>query len=74
MSDSQALIDKGKLRDKRIRAGMTRSELARQAELHRSHIDFLERGSRDASPKTLVKLAGIFGCDISELMPDKVAA
>lgn len=71
MSDSQALIDKRKLRMKRIRAGLTQSGLARQAELHPSHIRLLELGDRGTSPKTLNVLAGVLGCDITELMPDE---
>ena len=71
MSDSQALIDKRKLRMKRIRAGLTQSALARLAELHPSHISLMERGGRGASPRTLNTLADVLGCDITELMPDE---
>ena len=77
MSDSQALIDKRKLRMKRIRASLTQSGLARLAGLHPSYIRLLELGERGGSPETLNVLAGVFRCDITELMPDepdKVAA
>jgi transcriptional regulator with XRE-family HTH domain len=74
MSDSQALIDKEKLRLKRIRAGLTQPQLAELAQLHPSHVSLMERGKRGTSPKTLNILAGILGCDITELMPDRVAA
>ena len=72
MSDSQALIDKEKLRLKRIRAGLTRPQLAELAQLHPSHVSLMERGKRGTSPKTLNVLAGILRCDITELMPDKL--
>jgi transcriptional regulator with XRE-family HTH domain len=74
MSDSQRLIDKRKLRLKRIRAGLTQPQLAALANLHPSHISYMERGGRDTSPKTLNVLADIFGCDITDLMPDEAQA
>ena len=74
MSDSQPIIDKRKLRMKRIRAGLTRSALARLAGLHPSYIRLLELGDRGGSPETLNTLADVLGCDITELMPDEVAA
>ena len=74
MNDSQRLLDKEKLQEKRIRAGLSRRELARRANLHSTHIDMLERGTRGTSPKTLNVLARVLGCDITELMPDKAAA
>ena len=74
MSDSRTLIDKRKLRMKRIRAGLTQSALARRADLHPSYIRLLELGERGGSPETLNTLADVFGCDITELMPDEVAA
>ena len=74
MSDSHTLLDKDKLREKRIRARLTRPGLARKAGLHPTHIYLLETGRRGTTPETLGVLADIFGCDITELMPDKVAA
>ena len=74
MNESQRLLDREKLRDKRIRAGWSRAELARRANLHSTHIDMLERGLRGTSPKTLNVLADVLGCDITDLMPDKAAA
>ena len=71
MSDSQALIDKRKLRMKRIRAGLTQPQLAKLAELHPSHISLMERGDRGTSPRTLNVLARVLGCDITDLMPDE---
>ena len=71
MSDSRALIDKRKLRMKRIRAGLTQSGLARRVQLHPSYIRLLERGDRGGSPETLNALAGALSCDITELMPDE---
>ncbi len=74
MSDSRTLIDRDKLRAKRIRARLTQPDLAKRAGLHQSFISAIERGQRGVSPGTLGVLADIFGCDITELMPDKAAA
>lgn len=74
MSDSQTLLDPDKLRDKRIRARLTRPALARIAGLDSTHIFKLEKGVRGTTPKTLGALADALGCDIADLMPDKAAA
>ena len=74
MSDSQGLIDPDKLRDKRIRAGLTAAELGRRIKVHKSFIPNVERRVYNVSPATLVALAGELGCDIDDLMPDKAAA
>jgi transcriptional regulator with XRE-family HTH domain len=71
MSDSQTLLDKDKLRGKRIRAGYTRTQLAGKVGVHVSHIGLLERGERGTTPKTLGVLAEVLGCDIADLMPDE---
>ena len=74
MNNGQAPIDRRKLALKRIRAGLSQRALARLAELDPSYISLLERGDRGPSPRTLNTLAGVLGCDITELMPDEVAA
>lgn len=74
MRDSQAPLDPAKLRLKRIKARMSRPELARLAGLHQTHIYLLETGRRGTRPETLGALADALGCDITELMPDEVAA
>ena len=72
MSDS--LIDKRKLRLRRIRAGLNRSELAKRVQVSVSHVSGIERGDVGVSPKTLNAIAEALGCDITDLMPDEVAA
>jgi transcriptional regulator with XRE-family HTH domain len=68
MSDS--LIDRRKLRQRRIRAGLNRSELAGRVQKSVSHISGIERGDFGVSEKTLHALARALGCDIDDLMPD----
>jgi transcriptional regulator with XRE-family HTH domain len=74
MNNGQAPIDRQKLLMKRLRAGWSQAELARRAGLDPSYIRLLERGKRGPSPQTLGTLAEVFGCDITDLMPDEVAA
>jgi transcriptional regulator with XRE-family HTH domain len=71
MSDSQILPDRGKLRRKRIIAGLDQADLAERAGLHQTHISLLERGKRGTTAKTLGILASVLGCDITDLMPDE---
>jgi transcriptional regulator with XRE-family HTH domain len=74
MNNGQAPLDKRKLQMKRLRAGLSQRALAKLAELDPSYIRLLELGDRGPSPKTLNVLADVLGCDITDLMPDEVAA
>ena len=74
MNNGQAPIDRQKLLMKRLRAGLSQRGLARLAELDPSYIRLLESGDRGPSPKTLGTLAKALDCDITDLMPDEVAA
>lgn len=73
MSDSQTLLDKDRLRERRVRARLTRPGLARRAGLHPTHIYLLETGKRGTTPETLGALADALGCDITDLMPVRAA-
>lgn len=73
MSNSQAFLDKDKLREKRIKARLTRPALARLAGLHYDYIFKLEAGQRNASEISRGKLADALGCAETELMPDIAA-
>jgi len=74
MNESRKLVDKDKLTDKRIRARLSQTGLAARTGLNQGYISQLEKGTRGGSPETLGRLADFFGCDITELMPDQVAA
>jgi transcriptional regulator with XRE-family HTH domain len=74
MRNSQAPFDPDKLQAKRVMARLSRPALAKRAGLTQSHIWLLESGKRGTTPETLGILADVLGCDITELMPDKVAA
>lgn len=52
----------------RQEAGLTQEELAHRADLHRTYIGSLERGDRNPTVTTLLKIAKALPCTPSELM------
>jgi transcriptional regulator with XRE-family HTH domain len=52
----------------RHEAELTQEELAHQAALHRTYIGSLERGERNPTVTTLLKLADALSCPPSELL------
>ncbi|MYR36408.1 helix-turn-helix domain-containing protein [Streptomyces sp. CFMR 7] len=61
--------DPAQIRRRRVEAGLTQEELARRASTTKSHISMVERGISGASAPLLARLAGAFGCEVSDLMP-----
>ena len=57
-----------KIRKRRIKGGLTQEQLAYNSGLDRSYIGGIERGERNISVITLVKLSQNLGCSISDLM------
>lgn len=56
------------LRDLRKQAGLTQEQLGFEAELERNYISMLERGERQPTLTTLMKLAPPLGSRASELV------
>ncbi len=56
------------LRDLRKRAGLTQEQLGFEAELERNYISMLERGERQPTLTTLVKLATPLGTKASHMV------
>lgn len=56
------------LRDLRKKAGLTQEQLGFEAELERNFISLLERGERQPSLTTLVKLARPLRCTASQMV------
>jgi transcriptional regulator with XRE-family HTH domain len=56
------------LRERRKAAGLSQERLALDAGLERVFISMLERGHRQPSLHTILKLAGILGCPANELV------
>jgi len=61
--------DPQRLKRRRIEAGLNQGELAAKAGIHRSHMSWLERGLRGASPRVLKRLAESLDCQVADLMP-----
>ena len=62
------LIELGnKIREARKAKGLSQEQLALQAEVDRSYVGGIERGERNVSFLTLVKIATCLGCDIAKL-------
>jgi transcriptional regulator with XRE-family HTH domain len=59
-------------RRRRIEAGLSQTDLARQAGVAPSHISDVERGRAGFSPKNLKAIADALGCEIRDLLlPDE---
>lgn len=61
--------DPQRLRRRRIEAGLNQGELAAKVGIHPSHMSWLERGMRGASPRVLKRIAAELKCEVSDLMP-----
>lgn len=67
MKKDKHLIELGKLiRVKRKEKGFSQEQLALKAKVDRSYIGGIERGERNASFLTLVKIASCLECEIAE--------
>ncbi|OHB34974.1 MAG: XRE family transcriptional regulator [Planctomycetes bacterium GWA2_40_7] len=67
MKKSKHLIELGnKIREERKKKGLSQEQLAFDADVDRSYIGGIERGERNVSFLTLVKIAECLGCDISK--------
>ena len=61
------LIELGnQIRDLRKAIGLSQEQLALQAEVDRSYVGGIERGERNVSFLTLVKIAECLDCDIAK--------
>ncbi len=60
-----------RLKQLRIKKGLSQARLAASAELDPSTVNQIERGAREASPSTLRKLADALGVSLYELMEEE---
>lgn len=61
------LIELGnQIRELRKSKGLSQEQLALQAEVDRSYVGGIERGERNVSFLTLVKIADCLGCDVAK--------
>lgn len=68
MISSPTIHDPGKLRRRRIRAGLNQIDLARQTGLHQTYISYLERGRKNPTAKTLKIITDALGCDVDDVL------
>lgn len=69
--DSKYLVMLGNnIRDLRKSQNMSQEELAFKAEIDRSYVGGIERGERNVSFLTLVKLAKCLNCKITDFTKD----
>lgn len=67
LKKSKHLIELGnQIRELRKAKGMSQEQLALQAEVDRSYVGGIERGERNVSFLTLVKIAECLGCDVAK--------
>ena len=58
------------IRSKRLSLDLTQEVLAEKAELHRTYIADIERGTRNVSLHNIEKLAFALGCSLEALFSD----
>lgn len=58
------------IRELRKSKGLSQEQLALQAEVDRSYVGGIERGERNVSFLTLVKIADCLGCDVAKFTKD----
>ncbi len=58
-----------RVREHRLAHGLTQQELANRAGLHRSYIGDVEQGKRNATLKTMDKIAKALEISVVELLP-----
>lgn len=58
------------VRTKRLSLDLTQEELAEKAELHRTYIADIERGTRNVSLQNIEKLALALGCNLQALFAE----
>lgn len=67
MKKSKYLIELGnQIREERKKKGLSQEQLAFDADVDRSYIGGIERGERNVSFLTLVKIADCLDCDVAK--------
>lgn len=58
-----------KLRDTRLKQGISQERLAELADLHRTYVSGIERGERNVSLVNIERLSRALGISMADLMP-----
>jgi transcriptional regulator with XRE-family HTH domain len=56
------------VKQERQKRGLSQEALAHEADIHRTHIGFIERGERSPSVDVAAKVAGALGVPLSKLI------
>jgi transcriptional regulator with XRE-family HTH domain len=67
-------MDPAKIARRRIELGLTVTEAAAGAGIHKSYLSQIESGQRGGSPAVVLRLAVALDCKPTDLMPDVMAA
>lgn len=67
-------INRERIRVQRVLAGLTQTELARQAGISKQHASGIESGRTNPSPPVLRAYAEAMGCTIAELLNTETPA
>ena len=67
MTDIKQQLGK-KIKELRLRAGLSQEELASKAGLHRTYMSDIERGERNVSVENIGKIAKALGVKSSDLL------
>lgn len=62
-----------RLREARLRAGVSQERLAALAGLHRTYVSSVERGKRNVSLLNIERLAEALDVEMADLMPARAA-
>ena len=65
------MINIGKLKEYRLKAGLTQLELANKVEVTQRYIAFLESGDRKPSLETAEKIANVFKTTVDDIFLSK---
>lgn len=68
LSDIRVIFGE-RLREIRLKKGVSQEALAADADLHRTYVSSVERGERNVSIVNIARLADALGVDIREFFP-----
>ncbi|MGW6911503.1 helix-turn-helix domain-containing protein [Streptomyces sp. NPDC054940] len=62
-------LDRGRLKRRRIEAGLNLTQLAQRAGISKQLVSMVEKGNANFSPDNLRKVAEVLGCEVADLLP-----
>lgn len=68
--DEAPFHDRRKIRRRRIIAGRSQADVAREADITPAHLCNIEKGKANPSPEALARIAAVIGCKVTDLERD----